>query len=308
MSEPSYRRRFGDRKEGRRLRTVPALNQFEPYIMIERNDACNQFSGAVEISETDRWLRAKRQEGYKGLGMLHLFIAAYIRVVSQLPGLNRFVSGQRIYARNEILINMMVKRGITTESEETCAKVVFEPTDTIYDVYRKMNEAVEEIRASDDSGTEKVAGVLMKMPRLILKFAVWIIKLLDYFDLLPMSLLRVSPFHGSMIVTDLGSLGIPPIYHHLYNFGNLPVFLAFGAKRRVVELDRHGQPWSTSMWTTRLSATSASWTAPTTPPRSSTSSTSSRTPPSSSTPRTRCSTTSSKKHGPPHSGRAFHTA
>lgn len=242
MSEPSYRRRFGDRKEGRRLRTVPALNQFEPYIMIERNDACNQFSGAVEISDTDRWLRAKRQEGYKGLGMLHLFIAAYIRVVSQLPGLNRFVSGQRIYARNEILINMMVKRGITTESEETCAKVVFEPTDTIYDVYRKMNEAVEEIRASDDSGTEKAAGVLMKIPRLILKFAVWIIKILDYFDLLPMSLLRVSPFHGSMIVTDLGSLGIPPIYHHLYNFGNLPVFLAFGAKRRVVELDRHGQP------------------------------------------------------------------
>ena len=242
MSEPSYRRRFGDRKEGRRLRTVPALNQFEPYIMIDRNDACNQFSGSVEISETDRWLRAKRQEGYKGLGMLHLFIAAYIRVVSQLPGLNRFVSGQRIYARNEILINMMVKRGITTESEETCAKVVFEPTDTIYDVYRKMNEAVEEIRASDDSGTEKAAGVLMKIPRLILKFAVWIIKLLDYFDLLPMSLLRVSPFHGSMIVTDLGSLGIPPIYHHLYNFGNLPVFLAFGAKRRVVELDRHGQP------------------------------------------------------------------
>lgn len=241
MSEQSYRRRFGDRKEGRRLRTLPALNQFESYIMIDRNDACNQFAGSVEISETDRWLRAKRQEGYKGLGMLHLFIAAYIRVVSQLPGLNRFVSGQRVYARNEILINMMVKRGITTESEETCAKVVFEPTDTIYDVYRKMNEAVEEIRASDDSGTEKVAGALMKMPRLILKFAVWLLKVLDYFDLIPMSLLRVSPFHGSMIVTDLGSLGIPPIYHHLYNFGNLPVFLAFGAKRRVVELDRQGR-------------------------------------------------------------------
>lgn len=73
----------------------------------------------MRYPETDRWLRAKRQEGYKGLGMLHLFIAAYIRVVSQLPGLNRFVSGQRVYARNEILINMMVKRGITTESEET---------------------------------------------------------------------------------------------------------------------------------------------------------------------------------------------
>ena len=241
MSNTGYRRRLGDRKEGRRLRTLPALNLFEPYIMIQRNDACNQFAGSIEITETDRWLRAKRQEGCKGLGMLHLFIAAYIRVISQLPGLNRFVAGQKIYARNEILVNMMVKRGITTESEETCAKVVFEPTDTIYDVYRKMNEAVEEIRSSDDSGTEKVAGVLMKIPGIFLKFAVWILKVMDYFDLIPMSLLRASPFHGSMIVTDLGSLGIPPIYHHLYNFGNLPVFLAFGAKRRAAELDRHGR-------------------------------------------------------------------
>lgn len=242
MSTTGNRRRIGDRKEGRRLRTLPALNLFTPYIMIDRNDACNQFAGSIEISETDRWLRSKRQEGYKGLGMLHLFIAAYIRVISQLPGLNRFVAGQKIYARNEILINMMVKRGITTDSEETCAKVVFEPTDTIYDVYRKMNDAVEEIRASDDSGTEKVAGALMKIPGLFLKFAVWILKIMDYFDLIPMSLLRASPFHGSMIVTDLGSLGIPPIYHHIYNFGNLPVFLAFGAKRRVMELDRHGNP------------------------------------------------------------------
>ena len=242
MSTTGNRRRIGDRKEGRRLRTLPALNLFTPYIMIDRNDACNQFAGFIEISETDRLLRAKRQEGYKGLGMLHLFIAAYIRVISQLPGLNRFVAGQKIYARNEILINMMVKRGITTDSEETCAKVVFEPTDTIYDVYRKMNDAVEEIRASDDSGTEKVAGALMKIPGLFLKFAVWILKIMDYFDLIPMSLLRASPFHGSMIVTDLGSLGIPPIYHHIYNFGNLPVFLAFGAKRRVMELDRHGNP------------------------------------------------------------------
>ena len=236
------RRRFGDRKEGRRLRTITPLMAFTPFIMIDRNDSCNQFAGAVEISETDRWLRAKRAEGYKGLGMVHLFIAAYIRVLCHLPGLNRFVSGQRVYARNTITINMMVKRGITVDSEETCAKVEFELTDTIYDVYRKMNDAVEEIRSSDDSGTEKAARIFMSTPRLLLKLAVKLIKLADYFDWLPMSLLRVSPFHGSMIITDLGSLGIGPIYHHIYNFGNLPVFLAFGAKRREVELDRHGQP------------------------------------------------------------------
>lgn len=44
-----------------------------------------------------------------------------------------------------------------------------------------------------------------------------------------------------MIVTDLGSLGIKPVYHHIYNFGNLPVFIAFGAKRKAIEVNRHGQ-------------------------------------------------------------------
>ena len=164
----------------------------------------------MEISETDRWLRAKRAEGYKGLGMVHLFIAAYIRVLCHLPGLNRFVSGQRVYARNTITINMMVKRGITVDSEETCAKVDFELTDTIYDVYRKMNDAVEEIRSSDDSGTEKAARIFMSAPRLLLKLAVKLIKLADYFDWLPMSLLRVSPFHGSMIITRPGLAGHRP--------------------------------------------------------------------------------------------------
>ena len=53
--------------------------------MRDRCDACNQFEGVVDITETDRWLREQRREGYKGLGMLHMFIAAYIRVVSHMP-------------------------------------------------------------------------------------------------------------------------------------------------------------------------------------------------------------------------------
>ena len=40
----------------------------------------------------------------------------------------------------------------------------------------------------------------------------------------------------------MGSLGIPPIVHHLYNFGNLPVFMAVGRKYRKTELDTEGKP------------------------------------------------------------------
>ena len=38
----------------------------------------------------------------------------------------------------------------------------------------------------------------------------------------------------------MGSLGIPPIYHHLYNFGNVPIFLSFGAKYRQNKINDDG--------------------------------------------------------------------
>ena len=43
-----------------------------------------------------------------------------------------------------------------------------------------------------------------------------------------------------MFVTSMGSLGIPPIFHHLYNFGNLPVFLSYGAKYEEKTLNDDG--------------------------------------------------------------------
>ena len=243
MADLEYKRRIGDRKEGRLLRSLSPFYKFIPYIMCKKNDACNQFEDSVEITETEKWFREKRQEGWKGLGMLHLFIAAYIRTVSQCPGLNRFVSGQKIFARNNIEVVLTVKRAMTADADETTIKIIFEPTDTVFDVYRKLNAKVDEIKANDgDNNTEKVAGALCKLPGLILKFSVWFLNLLDYFGLLPMALLNASPFHGSMIITDLGSIGLPPIYHHIYNFGNLPLFIAFGAKRRVYELDKSGLP------------------------------------------------------------------
>ena len=36
-------------------------------------------------------------------------------------------------------------------------------------------------------------------------------------------------------------MGIPPVFHHLYNFGDVPVFLAFGAKYKNYELNKDGQ-------------------------------------------------------------------
>ncbi len=160
------KRRFGDRKDGRLIQSLAPFYKFMPYIMPTKNDACNQFEDCIEITNTDRWLRQKRLEGYKGLGYLHLFIAAYIRMVSLRPGINRFVAGRRIYARNNIEVVLTVRRSMSTTSNETTIKAVFAPTDTIFDVYRKMNEKIDEIKfGGEDNNTEQVAGALLKLPR-----------------------------------------------------------------------------------------------------------------------------------------------
>lgn len=236
-----YKRRFGDRKEGRLLRSLPAFAKFVPFIMPTRNDACNQYEESFEVSDVDRRLRKLRVDGYKGIGILHFIIAAYIRGVSMLPGMNRFVVGRRIYARDNIEVVMTVKRSLAIDATETTIKVVFEPTDTIFDVYRKMSEKIDEIKTVEgNNNIEDVAEAMCKAPRFLLRFALTILRIMDYFGWLPQSLLDASPFHGSMIITDLGSLRIGPIYHHIYNFGTLPVFISFGAKRHAYELDRHG--------------------------------------------------------------------
>ena len=239
----NYRKRSGDRVDGRRIRSLNGFFNFIPYIMPQRNDACNQYEESFEISNADRWFRQQRLNGYKGIGMLHLFIAAYVRAIAALPGLNRFVVGRRIYARNSIEVVMAVKRSLAIDATETTIKVEFDPTDTIFDVYRKMNEEIDKIKSSDEeNGTEDFANKFKNLPRFVVRFVIWLLTVADYFGLLPKSLLDVSPFHGSMIITDLGSLGIGPIFHHIYNFGTLPVFISFGAKRKVYELDRNGNP------------------------------------------------------------------
>jgi hypothetical protein len=234
------KRRFGDRKDGRLLRSLDPFNKFAPFIMKHKNEANNSFADSIEITEVDRFLRKKRAEGFPGIGMLHVFLTSYCRVVSKLPALNRFVAGQRIYARNNIEAVLVVKKTMSIQSGETSIKVKLEPSDTISDVYYKINAEVEKIKSGQDSGTDETAKVLMKIPRVILKFCVFILNMLEYFGKLPQFLIDVSPFHGSLFVTDLGSIGIPPVYHHLYNFGNIPLFLAFGAKRRALEVQLDG--------------------------------------------------------------------
>lgn len=235
------KRRFGDRRDGRRIRTLDGIHVAMPFIMVERSDACNTFADEVNVTDADAFVREQIMSGKEGFSMLHVIIAAYVRTVAAHPYLNRFVSGQRIYSRNELEVIMMVKKGMTLDAPETSIKVIFDPADTVFDIYDKFNAAVERASVSDScTSTDKVGKFFQKFPRLPFRWTVKVINWLDYWGLCPKSLMDSLPFWGSMIITSMGSLGIKPIYHHLYNFGNLPLFVSYGIKRKVTVTDKHG--------------------------------------------------------------------
>ncbi len=232
---PKRKRRWGDRKDGRRVRTVYAMNKFMPFIMPDRADAQNYFADELDVTDADAFCKQMIAEGYEDFSLLHLILAAYVRTVSQKPALNRFISGQRIYARHKIEVNMAIKKDMTEESADTMISVYFEPDDTAIDVYEKFNAVVQKNKetAELDSSFDKTANILASLPRPILRGVVKLLFWFDYHGWLPTFLTELSPFHGSMIITSMGSLGIKPIYHHIYNFGNLPVFFSYGVKRTV---------------------------------------------------------------------------
>ena len=239
----NYKQSSGDRSDGRLIHTLSGFYKAMPYIMKDKNDAQNLYEQSFEISNAEQWCKQQRQDGYQGMGMLHLFIASYIRCVSQLPGLNRFVVGRRIYARNNVEVVMALKRGQSSSSAETKIKVEFEPSDTVYDVYNKINAAVDDVKSSDEGNSaEDFADRLAKLPRFLVRFILWLISVADYFGILPKRILNKSPFHGSMIITDLGSMGVSPISRHLYNFGTIPFFISLGSRYRKNELNLNGNP------------------------------------------------------------------
>ena len=240
--EGEYVRGFGDRSDGRRLRKLSPIFAVSPYIMKTRNTSQNFIADQIEVSAVDRYIAEKRQAGWKGFGVLHVILAAYVRACARYPGLNRFIAGQRAYSRDRVIeVNMTIKKEMSTAAPDTVIKVTFDPADTAETVFRRFDGAVREVKDMPlGSSFDKLAGAFHMVPGLLLRGLVALIQAGDYFGLLPRWLTRLSPFHGSLFITSMASLGIPPIHHHLYDFGNVPVFCSFGKKRRVYETKRDG--------------------------------------------------------------------
>lgn len=213
------------RTDGNRVRGNDAMYELVPHIMPKRYDASNSIKVEIDLDPIQEYIRRCRK---KGISMSHMsvIIAGYLRAVSQNPYLNRFCMNKKIYARNHFCVSFVT---LTPGKEsDTVTKLYFNMDDTIFEVNRKVQEAIEKIQKPDaENSLDKLMATLLRVPFLV-TVAVDILKLLDHFFTLPFSVVDASPFHTSLFVTNLASIRTNAIYHHLYEFGTTSVFVSMG--------------------------------------------------------------------------------
>lgn len=222
---------FGKRYDGRRIKTLDTFFKIVPYIMKTRNDSQVYFEDKICIDNLEAYIQKKREEGIT-LSHMEVIIAAMSRIALERPQLNRFVMNRRIYARKKLWVSLAVKKRLDDDATETTVKFVIDPKDTVLDISKQIKDVIEENKKVETSNiTDKLAAGIMRLPNWFIKFAVNFLMWLDTHNMLPASIIEASPFHTSFFITNMGSLGIDSIYHHIYNFGTTSQFLAMGAKK-----------------------------------------------------------------------------
>ncbi len=225
---------FGKRYDGRRVHDIEPFQRIVPYIMKTRTDSMNMFEDVIPCTPMDAYIKEKAAQGLK-LGYMHILIAAVVRLIAMRPQLNRFVMNRRIYTRPKIWVSFDVHQTLRDGSVATAIKLCFEGTETILEIADKINEAVakETTKKTESNATDKLARLIMSIPDPLIRLVVNALMFMDRHNMLPRAVLEASPFHTTFFLTNLKSLGINHVFHHVYEFGTTGLFLAMGKEKTL---------------------------------------------------------------------------
>lgn len=236
------KKRFGDRYDGRRVRHSDPTNVIIPFIMKTRNDAQVEFDAEIDVSNIEDRIRERRKNG-ETISFLDYFFTALIRTVAEYPRLNRFIAGRRLYARDDLALSIVVKKEMNIETEATPVKMIFEKNSSVDDVAELLQKTITANKGGTGikNDTDKFMNIINRLPRFLFSFVIDFLTFLDFYGHMPKFIHRLSPFHTSMFVTNMGSIGSGPIYHHVYNWGTTSIFIAMGTKKKMRVIDKDGK-------------------------------------------------------------------
>jgi hypothetical protein len=230
---------FKKRKDGIYLKKLPAFRRIFPYLMPTRTESLIYFTQKIDMTNPLRYLERVNagKRGEQRLTLFQLFLAVIARTLKMRPELNRFVAGQRIYQHTDIAVTFIVKKEFTEEAAETNARIVFLGSETLSEVRDKVVSHLSVARGQSKGSDDKLIDFVAAFPRPIIKFIAWLIRTLDYHNVLPGFLWEAIPLYTSVYLANLGSIGLDAPYHHLYEYGSTSLFIVIGKMHKEPLVD-----------------------------------------------------------------------
>ncbi len=219
------------RPDGALVRTDPT-RRIMPFIMPGRNECFVLFDQRIDLTKTLPFLEGYNARNIPKATLFHLVLWASARALHEWPKINRFVVGRRIYQRRDIWISFSAKKRFEEDSPLVVIKRKFDPLQPFTSMVRDLQGEIGKGRSDTKSSVDTELSVLLRLPRGLLRLVVALGKALDYFNLLPGSFIDNDPLYASLFVANLGSLGLDAAFHHLYEYGTIPVFMAVGKVRK----------------------------------------------------------------------------
>ncbi|MFN7142442.1 MAG: hypothetical protein ACK4YP_01600 [Myxococcota bacterium] len=208
------------------------------YLLPTRNESVVYFDAYADAEKLVAFLEKQKAEN-TGADMTHATIAAANIALAATPKMNRFVVGRRLYMRNARWLSFSMKRKrMDREASISTVKLQMRDGETFHELVARMNGGIGEERSGKKTRTDKEIDVFNLLPRPLLRGGAWLLKTLDYYNLLPKWYIDGDPLFTSIFVANLGSLGMGPGYHHLFEYGTCPLFIMIGKlEDRVVARD-----------------------------------------------------------------------
>ena len=229
---------FGRRPDGRRVKGVDPVMKITPYVMPMRCDAQVFLKHRADMEVLSRYIRKQKFERGQSVTYMQIIVAAYVRAVSRNPEVNRFIMNKQLFARNNCSAAFTIlKDPNDADKGEAVVKIKFDLTDTLYDVRDRMTAAVAANRGDQPDGfVNKLLGFLFAVPGLA-TVVVALVRFLDRYGLAPAVLMDELPFYVGMYITNTASIGLHDVNHHIYNWGNVGLFLGMGVTEKVAVVE-----------------------------------------------------------------------
>lgn len=228
-------RKWGDRRDGHWVKDAPGINVVMSCLYPKRTDSEVYLHLEVDITDLLRYIEEKNGPGaeYKTT-LFHCIVAIVARAVNERPKLNRFVQGARTYERDEITISFVAKRRFTDHSEEALMVYKAKGSDTLANISRRIVGEVHEMREQKQAeGLDDILNKFGRLPRPLLMLIVRTVRWLDFWGKVPKVFTEGDPNYTTVLISNLGSIKCPAVYHHLNNYGTNSVLLTIGAMHKT---------------------------------------------------------------------------